>query len=47
MGEENAAFEDLQELNDKLYIRSFNNLILNEGDVLEINDIKVKLTPSE
>lgn len=46
MGQEIATYDDLQELNDKLYIRSFNNLIMNEGDILEINDIKVKLTPS-
>lgn len=47
MGEETASYEELQNLNDRLYIRSFNNLILNEGDILEINDIKVRLTPSE
>ena len=47
MGEKTPTYDELQELNDKLYIRSFNNLILNEGDILEINDIKIKLTPSE
>ena len=47
MGEKTATYDELQELNDKLYIRLFNNLILNEGDILEINDIKIKLTPSK
>ena len=32
---------------DKMHIKKFRNLTLNEGDILEIDKIKVKLIPSE
>ncbi|GKG99072.1 hypothetical protein CE91St54_10040 [Hungatella hathewayi] len=37
----------IKELNDKLYIKEFHNFIIEEGDILKIPDIKVKLIPSE
>lgn len=37
----------IDELSDKICIKQYNNLILKEGDILKINDIKVKLIPSE
>ena len=37
----------IDELSDKISIKQYNNLILKEGDILKINDIKVKLIPSE
>lgn len=37
----------IDELNEKICIKQYNNLILKEGDILKINDIKVKLIPSE
>lgn len=37
----------IDELSEKTCIKQYNNLILKEGDILKINDIKVKLIPSE
>ena len=37
----------IDELSDKICIKQYNNLTLKEGDILKINDIKVKLIPSE
>ena len=37
----------IDELSDKICIKQYNNLTLKEEDILKINDIKVKLIPSE
>ena len=37
----------IKEINNQLYIKEFHNFIIEEGDILKIPDIKVKLVPSE
>ena len=37
----------INDLNELLYIKEFKNLFFAENDILRINDIKVKLVPSE
>lgn len=41
----NASNE--KDAGENVYITKFKNLIINEGDILEINDIKIKLIPSK
>lgn len=37
----------IKKINDQLYITKFRNFTIEEGDILKIPDIKVKLVPSK
>ena len=34
-------------IEEKIYITEFKNLTIEDGDILEIDNIKIKLTPSK
>ena len=44
---DSELLKTISDLNELLYIKEYRNLYFAENDILRINDIKIKLVPSE